>query len=149
MKIYIGINHRVIAAAILGLMILICLSIGQAAEKETPRFGGELIFAVGELPPSYDGHRETTFATVHPVAPHYSTLLRFDPQDYPKIVGDVAESWNVSKDVLTYSFKIHKGIKFHDGSDVTAKDVKASYDKNYFSPGGSGERAQGLLCRSG
>jgi peptide/nickel transport system substrate-binding protein len=138
-----------IIAAILGLMILTCLSFGQAAEKEMPRFGGELVFAVGELPPSYDGHRETTFATVHPVAPHYSTLLRFDPQDYPKIVGDVAESWNVSKEGLTYTFKIRKGIKFHDGSDMTSKDVKASYGQNYFSSGGSGERAQGLLCCSG
>ena len=43
--------------------------------------------ALGELPPSFDGHRETTFGMLHPVAPHYSTLLRFDPQNYPKIVG--------------------------------------------------------------
>ena len=125
-----------IIATILGLMTLTFLPFGQAAEKETPRSGGELVFAVGELPPSYDGHRETTFATVHPVAPHYSTLLRFDPQNYPKIVGDVAESWNVSKDGLTYTFKIRKGIKFHDGSDVTSKDVKASYDKIIFPPEG-------------
>jgi len=63
-----------------------------AAQQENPRTGGELVFAVGGTPPSYDGHRETTFAMLHPVAPHYSTLLRFDPQNYPKIVGDVAES---------------------------------------------------------
>jgi peptide/nickel transport system substrate-binding protein len=125
-----------IIATILALMTLTFLPFGQAAEKETPRSGGELVFAVGELPPSYDGHRETTFVTVHPVAPHYSTLLRFDPQNYPKIVGDVAESWNVSKDGLTYTFKIRKGIKFHDGSDVTSKDVKASYDKIIFPPEG-------------
>src|SRR5262247_3183545 len=105
-----------IIATILGLMTLTFLPFGQAAEKEAPRSGGELVFAVGELPPSYDGHRETTFATVHPVAPHYSTLLRFDPQDYPKIVGDVAESWSFSRDGLTVTVKIRKDIKFHDGS---------------------------------
>jgi peptide/nickel transport system substrate-binding protein len=73
---------------------------------------------------------------LHPVAPHYSTLLRFDPQNYPKIVGDVAESWTVSKDALTYTFKIRKGIQFHDGSVLTAKDVKATYDKIIFPPEG-------------
>jgi peptide/nickel transport system substrate-binding protein len=36
--------------------------------------------AVSKTPPSFDGHRETTFAMIHPIAPHYSTLLRFDPK---------------------------------------------------------------------
>ena len=119
------------------------LSIGTLAAAspmsygaEAPRAGGELVFAVGGTPPSYDGHRETTFAMLHPVAPHYSTLLRFDPQNYPKIIGDVAESWQVSKDRLTYTFKIHKGIQFHDGGVLTAKDVKATYDKIIFPPEG-------------
>lgn len=107
-----------------------------AAEKAEPRSGGELVFAVGEAPPSFDGHRETTFAMLHPVAPHYSTLLRFDPQAYPKIIGDVAESWAASKDGVTYTFKIRKGIKFHDGSALTARDVKATYDKIIFPPEG-------------
>jgi peptide/nickel transport system substrate-binding protein len=118
------------------LMFFIELSVAVAAQKDSPRAGGELVFAVGGTPPSYDGHRETTFAMLHPIAPHYSTLLRFDPQNYPKIVGDVAESWNVSKDGLTYTFKIRKGIKFHDGSELTSKDVKATYDKIIFPPEG-------------
>jgi peptide/nickel transport system substrate-binding protein len=116
-------------AALLALPI-----VGIAAEA--PRSGGELVFAVGGTPPSFDGHRETTFAMLHPVAPHYSTLLRFDPQNYPKIVGDVAESWQVSKDRLTYTFKLRKGVQFHDGSVLTAKDVKATYDKIIFPPEG-------------
>ena len=73
---------------------------------------------------------------LHPVAPHYSTLLRFDPQNYPKIVGDVAESWSFSRDGLTLTVKIRKGIKFHDGTPLTAQDVKATYDKIIFPPEG-------------
>jgi len=122
-----------IAIAIVGLMVC---SYGVQAQEERPRPGGELVFAVGGTPPSFDGHRETTFAMLHPVAPHYSTLLRFDPQNYPKIVGDVAESWSVSKDALTYTFKIRRNIKFHDGSQLTSKDVKATYDKIIFPPKG-------------
>jgi len=114
------------------LALILLPTAAQAAEKEQARRGGELVFAVGETPPSYDGHRETTFAMLHPLAPHYSTLLRFDPQGYPKIIGDVAESWSVSKDGLTYTFKIRKEIKFHDGSLLTSKDVKATYEKIIF-----------------
>ena len=108
----------------------------QAAEKEKPRTGGELVFAVGGTPPSFDGHRETTFAMLHPVSPHYSTLLRFDLLNYPKIIGDVAESWQISKDGLTYTFKLRRGIKFHDGSLLTSKDVQATYEKIIFPPKG-------------
>jgi peptide/nickel transport system substrate-binding protein len=110
------------------------LAAGAAAQA--PRPGGELVFAVAETPPSFDGHRETTFAMIHPVAPHYSTLLRFDAEHYPKIVGDLAESWSVSRDGLTYTFKIRRGIKFHDGSPLRALDVKATYDKIIFPPEG-------------
>src|SRR5919112_5901156 len=114
-------------------------ALGQAAESpsaQQPRSGGELVFAVGELPPSFDGHRETTFGMLHPVAPHYSTLLRFDPQNYPKIVGDVAARWLFSRDGLTATFILRKDIKFHDGTPLTARDVKASYDKIIFPPEG-------------
>jgi peptide/nickel transport system substrate-binding protein len=121
-----------LAAAIFSLAVLPTRP-ASAAQAEKPRNGGDLVFAVGGTPPSFDGHRETTFAMLHPLAPHYSTLLRFDPQNYPKIIGDVAEDkWTISKDGLTYTFKIRKGIKFHDGSDLTSKDVKATYDKIIF-----------------
>jgi peptide/nickel transport system substrate-binding protein len=114
------------------LVSVLALLDANGFAAETPRPGGELVFAVGEIPPSFDGHRETTFGMLHPVAPHYSTLLRFDPQNYPKIVGDVAQSWSFSKDGLTLTVKIRKGIKFHDGTPLTAQDVKATYDKIIF-----------------
>ena len=100
-----------------------------AQAPETPRRGGELVFVVSAEPPSYDGHRETTFAMIHPVSPHYSTLLKFDPDNYPKVVGDLAESWTISPDNLTYTFKLRDGVKFHDGSALTSRDVKVSYDR--------------------
>jgi peptide/nickel transport system substrate-binding protein len=54
----------------------------QAAEaQDKPRPGGELVFVVPSEPPSYDGHAEGTFGVVHPLAPHYNTLLRIDPND--------------------------------------------------------------------
>src|SRR5262245_61648391 len=63
--------------------------------QATPRRGGELVFVVPAEPPSYDAHREETFALIHPAAPHYNTLLRIDPNDGTgtRVVGDLAESW--------------------------------------------------------
>jgi peptide/nickel transport system substrate-binding protein len=128
--------HFTVAALLTFLVVGALSGTAAAAQTESPRSGGELVFAVGGTPPSFDGHRETTFAMLHPIAPHYSTLLRFDPQNYPKIVGDVAESWQISRDALTYTFKIRKGVQFHDGSSLTSRDVKATYDKIIFPPEG-------------
>src|SRR5262247_613992 len=102
----------------------------QAAD--TPRHGGLLQSVIGADPPSLDAHQESTFATLQLVAPLYSTLLQTDPYGYPKIIGDVASEWKISPDSLTYTFKIRPGIKFHDGSALTAADVKATYDKLIF-----------------
>jgi peptide/nickel transport system substrate-binding protein len=48
----------------------------------------------------------------------------------------VATEWKIAPDGLTYTFKIRQGIRFHDGSQLTAADVKATYDKIVFPPEG-------------
>ncbi len=105
------------------------LAWGQAALAQAPKKGGTLNFSVIAEPPNYDCHASTTFALIHPIAPHYSTLLKFDGAGYPKVVGDLAASWTVSPDQLSYTFKLHPNVKFHDGSALTSDDIKASYDR--------------------
>jgi peptide/nickel transport system substrate-binding protein len=110
-----------------------------------PRAGGELTFVVPGEPPSYDAHREETFALIHPAAPHYNTLLRIDPLDPSgtRVVGDLARSWAVSPDKRTYVLKLRRGVKFHDGSEMTSRDVKATYDKIIFPPPGTTSARKG------
>jgi peptide/nickel transport system substrate-binding protein len=110
----------------------------HARAQERPRYGGELVFLVPSEPPSYDGHREGTFGTVHPLAPLYNTLLRIDPTDRTgtRPSPDLAESWTISPDGLTYTFKLRSGVRFHDGSLLSSRDVKASYDKIVSPPAG-------------
>src|SRR6266480_3266340 len=121
------------------LTIALILALGTPAYAQAPRSGGELVFVVGSESPTYDAHREETFGLIHPAAPHYSTLLRVDPADSTgtRIIGDLAESWTVSKDGLTYTFKIRRGVKFHDGALLTAQDIKATYD-HIINPGPGG-----------
>ncbi|MGH8692241.1 MAG: ABC transporter substrate-binding protein, partial [Burkholderiales bacterium] len=130
-------------ARLLALAVAALLSLPLQAQ--TPRNGGELVFPVPSEPPSYDGHREETFGLIHPIAPFYNTLLRVDPDDKSgtKAAPSLAESWSVSKDGLTYTFKLRRGVKFHDGSDLTSKDIKASYDKIVFPPPGVGSTRKG------
>jgi len=109
---------------------------GLAPAAETPRRGGVLLAVIGADPPSLDAHQESTFANIELVAPLYSTLLQLDPYHYPKIIGDLATEWKIAPDGLTYTFKLHSGVKFHDGSPLTTADVKATYDKIIFPPQG-------------
>jgi peptide/nickel transport system substrate-binding protein len=132
-----------------GFARLLTLAVGAllsfASQADTPRHGGELVFPVPSEPPSYDGHREETFGLIHPIAPFYNTLLRVDPFDKSgtKPAPSLAESWTESKDGKTYTFKLHRGVKFHDGSEMTSKDIKASYDKIVFPPPGVGSSRKG------
>ena len=57
----------------------------------------------------------------------YSGLIYADENLEPK--GDLAESWEVSKDGREWTFQLRKGVKFHDGEDFTADDVIYNYNR--------------------
>ena len=116
---------------VLAVLLFVSVSVAPTAAQDKPRYGGELLFVVPAEPPDYDGHRHGTFALVHPLAPHYNTLLRVDPNDRTgtKVVPDLAESWTISQDGRTYTLKLRRGVKFHDGAEMTSRDVKATYDR--------------------
>jgi peptide/nickel transport system substrate-binding protein len=75
-----------------GLIIAGSLVWASSATAQTPVRGGILNFAVVAEPPNYDCHSNTTFGHLHPIAPHYSMLLKFDGKSYPDVIGDLAKS---------------------------------------------------------
>ena len=129
---------RFLIGLALGFTVAASAALTPAWAQDKPRYGGELVALVPSEPPTYDGHAEGTFGVVHPLAPHYNGLLRIDPFDRTgtRVVPDVAESWTVAKDGLTYTLKLRRGVKFHDGAEMTSRDVKASYDKIVSPPEG-------------
>jgi peptide/nickel transport system substrate-binding protein len=126
-------DRRLIGFAVVAGM----LAIGPPSVADTtPKHGGTLEFAVTVEPGNYDCHGNISFAFLHPIAPHYSTLLKFDAANYPQIIGDLAQSWSASADRLTYTFKLRPNVFFHDGSRLTSADVKASYERIAHPPPG-------------
>lgn len=59
----------------------------------------------------------------------YDRLLRYEAEDLNKLVGGVAESWTVSPDGKTFTFKIRPNLKFQSGAPVTAEDAEFSLQR--------------------
>ncbi len=131
-------NMRLLSSALLGAT----LAVGGAAtaSAETPVKGGILDFVVGSKIPSYDAHQETTFGMIHPIRPFYSLLIRVNPenpQSTTDFVCDLCEGkFETAPDGMSYTFNIRQNVKFHDGTPLTAADIKASLDKIIFPPEG-------------
>lgn len=132
-------DRRFGAAILLGTaMAFGAGSVAVAAEK--PVKGGVLSFVVGSKIPSYDGHQETTFGMIHPIRPFYSLLIRINPdnpQSTTDFICDLCEKYSIQDGGKSYVFDIRKNVKFHDGTPLTAADIKASLDKIAFPPKGT------------
>jgi peptide/nickel transport system substrate-binding protein len=129
----------VVRSAAAGLMALALMA--PASAQDTPEHGGTLTYVIpADAPPSFDAHRETTFATIHSAAPFYSVLIRVNPQNPGSTTDFVCdlctEMPKPTDDGRTYTFKIRQGVKFHDGSPLSAYDVAASWQHIMFPPEG-------------
>jgi peptide/nickel transport system substrate-binding protein len=113
----------------------ILLSIGlPAVATETPKRGGVLTYMIpADAPPSFDGHREATFATIHAVAPFYSVLVRANPENPASTTDFVCDVCTEIPEPAdggrTYAFPIREDVRFEDGSALTAHDVAASWNR--------------------
>jgi peptide/nickel transport system substrate-binding protein len=124
-----GYQMRTSIPGFLGAFAFAFAGAAASADAQTPKRGGTLQFAISAETPHYDCHGSDTYATLHFTAPFYSTLLRFNLPKFPDVEGDLAQSWTAAPDLLTYTFKLNQGVKFHDGTTLTSADVKATYDR--------------------
>jgi peptide/nickel transport system substrate-binding protein len=97
-----------------------------------PRNGGEITVRINAEPPSLNSIVDSDWLADRIAGLHvYETLTKVDPYDNPRYqhLPALAESWEVSPDNLSYTFHLRKGVKFHDGTPFTARDVIATFDK--------------------
>jgi peptide/nickel transport system substrate-binding protein len=129
--------HRACTAYV-GLLLSLTL---PGAAAETPKRGGSLTYMIpADAPPSFDGHRENTFATIHAVAPFYSVLIRVNPENPASTTDFVCDVCTEIPEPAdggrTYAFTIRDDVKFQDGSRLTADDVAASWSRIIAPPEG-------------
>src|SRR3989449_8045247 len=115
------------------------------APEPNPRRGGVLKWGGLANSTLYDLHQTGTIANMGPQAPMYDLLVQVDPVHWDKVIPDLAKSWTISEDGLTYTFSLREGVKFHDGAPLTAEDVVASFNHIIFPPPGVLSPRQGLF----
>src|SRR5262245_60542949 len=102
---------------------------GRVLAAEARDKGGTIIWAVHEGMPDFDIHYQNTYIAAQPIGPIYNGLLTFDVYDNEKIVGNLAERWEITEDGKQITFALRQGVKFHDGADFTCADAKYSIEK--------------------
>ncbi len=110
---------RRVAASLLALAALSATGSALAA--------GNAVLAIYQQPETLDPYNTNTTITTAVTKTFYEGLFGFDKD--MKVKNVLAESYEVSKDGLVYTFKLRPGVKFHDGTDFNAAAAKANLDR--------------------
>src|SRR6267143_690771 len=122
-------SRRLLPGLLLGLTAL-ALTVAAPApvsEAQTPKRGGTLRVSYGKEIAHLDFHTAPGYEMMWVAMNVGCGLINITPDG--KFVGDAAESWQISPDALSYTFKLRKNVLFHDGTPVDAAAVKFSIDR--------------------
>lgn len=111
-----------------GAALSIMMAAAPAAFAETPKDTLVEGFAIDDII-TMDPGEAFELSTAEVTSNTYSLLVRLDMSDTSKVKGDLADSWTVSDDGLTYTFKLKSGLKFASGNPITAEDVAWSFER--------------------
>ena len=110
--------------------VVLCLAAGPALAQKS---GGTLRIYHRDNLPSGSIHEEATISTVQPFMGVFNNLVIYDQQKRlnspDSIVPDLAESWAWDASQTKLTFKLHQGVKWHDGKPFTSKDVQCTWNK--------------------
>ncbi len=98
---------------------------GEQIDETGPR--DELIFSTTADATTLDPHNTTDSQSDQVVWMVFNSLIRFDED--MNLVGDLATEWEVSEDGRVWTFALHEGVRFHDGTPFTAESVKLNFDR--------------------
>ena len=118
---------RVFAAVGVGLV-----TVATANPATAQKAGGILRSYSIDSPASMSIHEEVTIYALRPAMGVFNNLVMYDQHvkqnSMQSIVPDLASSWTWDEDGKQLTFKLHEGVKWHDGKPFTAADVKCTWD---------------------
>ena len=118
----------VLLSAVMALSLAACGGSQQSGEEgAAASSGSELLFGVPADASSLDPHTQNDGYSEEITKMLYNTLFKFDENATP--VPSLVESYEVSDDDLTWTFKLKEGVKFHNGKELTSADVVASFNR--------------------
>lgn len=98
-----------------------------ALAQDTPVTGGTLIWGHSETTQNLDMHQTGTASSGRVLQNIHSSIVTVD--ENLNVIPGLAESFEVSPDGLTYTFKLRPNVKFHNGATMTSADVKYSFER--------------------
>jgi len=108
-----------------------------ASAYSNAKYGGTLRWAVYPDSAHFDLAQNTSVVNSTFQMMLYNGILRYNPNDAGNtIIGDLAESWDISEDGKTWTFPFREGVKFTDGAVLTADDVVATWARIFDPPVG-------------
>ncbi len=114
-------------AAIITVAVLALIPPAATAAQQQPRRGGIFRIATVGEPPTLDQHWTTAQITIDIMSSVTEMLFALNHKYEPRPM--LVEKWSMSRDRLTYTFNLRKGVRFHSGRELTSEDVKASLER--------------------
>ncbi len=109
-------------------LVALLVSLATAEDAPEPVYGGEVVVAITADPPGWDPSASTSQEIPRVVYNNvFEGLVKFNR--HGEIVPALAERWEISDDGLQWTFHIRRGVKFHDGSDLTLADIVAKFER--------------------
>ena len=126
----------------------LCLVLAPAALADNPKYGGELRYGIASstVTVGVDPHVIQGDRTGWVLGQVCEGLLNYDQGLNP--VPWLAKSWQISPDGKTYTFELQQGVKFHNGREMMAKDVKFSLERIMDPKTGSRRRTNLAIIKS-
>jgi peptide/nickel transport system substrate-binding protein len=115
------------AAALAGTAAAGGMPVMAQGRKKHPKRGGTLRFGTRDDSIALDTHRNIIYFVSHPLTGITGGLVDFDDKMQPKPA--IAESWDASSDLMTWTFKLRRGCEFHNGQTIDAEAVKWNIER--------------------